>query len=395
MLSRYFEKIKHPMDLTSMAYKLDNGHYANREAFQNDFNLLITNAKTYNQPGSLVYQESDKFKAFFERSMFRICYLERTSAHHLLLAWDQVNSTLATMNRNKADAAQDKAPEALSTPATDVLVPEPVTEMPELAEVPLLETPPVVETKPPKPPVEIVAKPREVPIKKEPSPIAIEVPAPTKTPPERVHTPAATATPIITPTPVKPTLKLKAPKIKVKVNSSPAPSADRDPSNDLDALLNSVPQKSEGSSSKRTVVEADLLLGELVDEIGVTAKPRETPSWSSKKKGKDRADGGQSSRRSLFSDGSSRQASPAIPAPSPAKLPPVPKRAGSGVTIKSREPVSDTHPIDFKRCSELIRYLTDMKTLPEVGWFLVPVDAEASGCPTYVLVLPSDEGSNN
>lgn len=305
------------------------------------------------------------------------------------------------MNRNKVDAAQDKAPEALTTPTPDVPAPQPVTEMPKPTEVPLPETPPVAETKPPKLPklpVEIVAKPREVPIKKEPSPIAIEVPVPAKTPtpPARIHTPTVAATPIVTPTPVKPTLKLKAPKIKVKVSSSPAPSADRDPSNDLDALLYPAPRKSESSSSKPTAkptaVEADLLLGELVDEIGVPAKPRETPSWSSKKKGKDRADGGQSSRRSLFSDGSSRQASPAIMTPPPAKLPParlppaklppVPKRAGSGVTVKAREPVPDTHPIDVRRCTELIRFLTDMKTLPEVGWFLIPVDAEASGCPT-------------
>lgn len=56
------------MDLSAMAYKLDNGHYTSRDAFLNDFNLIIANAKTYNVPNSLVYMEADKFKAFFEKS---------------------------------------------------------------------------------------------------------------------------------------------------------------------------------------------------------------------------------------------------------------------------------------------------------------------------------------
>jgi len=34
---------------------------------------------------------------------------------------------------------------------------------------------------------------------------------------------------------------------------------------------------------------ANLLLGELVDETGVDIKPRGTPSWGSKRKGKDSA----------------------------------------------------------------------------------------------------------
>lgn len=51
-----------------MSYKLDNGHYPTRDAFQNDFNLIITNAKTYNASNSFVYQEAEKFRAFFEKS---------------------------------------------------------------------------------------------------------------------------------------------------------------------------------------------------------------------------------------------------------------------------------------------------------------------------------------
>lgn len=80
-LFRYFEKIAHPMDLGSMAYKLDNGHYPSRDAFRNDFELMITNAKTYNAPGSPVYQEGEKLKAFFEKSAFYF-KIHGTISHH-------------------------------------------------------------------------------------------------------------------------------------------------------------------------------------------------------------------------------------------------------------------------------------------------------------------------
>ncbi|KAF8323746.1 Bromodomain-containing protein [Clavulina sp. PMI_390] len=65
---RYFEKIKHPMDLSTMGYKLDNGHYTSREAFARDVDLIIANARAYNPPGTMLITETDKFQAFYERS---------------------------------------------------------------------------------------------------------------------------------------------------------------------------------------------------------------------------------------------------------------------------------------------------------------------------------------
>ena len=135
--------------------------------------------------------------------------------------------------------------------------------------------------------------------------------------------------------------------------------------------------ESKPAPTKDTAADADLLLGELVDEIGVDTKPRGAPSWSSRRKGKDRADG---QTRRLVLDSTSRQGSPTVPAVSPVKPPP--KRVSSSNNTKTRDPMADTHPIDVKQCNEIPKYLTDVKTLPEVGWFLFPVDPDASGCPT-------------
>ena len=64
------------MDLSAIAFKLDNGHYSDRSAFQNDFKLIISNAKIYNQAGSYVYVEAETLDSFFDKSK---CQLQRIS----------------------------------------------------------------------------------------------------------------------------------------------------------------------------------------------------------------------------------------------------------------------------------------------------------------------------
>lgn len=189
-----------------------------------------------------------------------------------------------------------------------------------------------------------------------------------------VDVPMVTATPI---PPTKPVLKFKPPKSKPKADAQ-VPPANGDANKELEALLSPVAEsKATATAVKDAVADADLLLGELVDEIGVDTKPRGTPSWSSKKKGKDRADG---QARRLVPESTSRQGSPAVPHIPPAKS--VSKKVSSSNASKTRDPMADMHPIDVKKCNEIVKNLTDIKTLPEVGWFLLPVDPIASGCPT-------------
>jgi transcription initiation factor TFIID subunit 2 len=56
------------MDLSAMAFKLDNGHYSSRSVFQSDFKLIVSNAKVYNQAGSYVYAEAETLDEFFDKS---------------------------------------------------------------------------------------------------------------------------------------------------------------------------------------------------------------------------------------------------------------------------------------------------------------------------------------
>lgn len=50
-----------------MGAKLDEGMYKDRFAFEADFHLMIENAKTYNAPGSYVYNEANVLVTFFEK----------------------------------------------------------------------------------------------------------------------------------------------------------------------------------------------------------------------------------------------------------------------------------------------------------------------------------------
>ncbi|KAF8753693.1 Peptidase family M1 domain [Rhizoctonia solani] len=64
----YFTVIKHPMDLSTMKAKLDNKIYKDRAEFEEDFKLMIQNAKIYNAPLSFVFNEAIALeKAFNDR----------------------------------------------------------------------------------------------------------------------------------------------------------------------------------------------------------------------------------------------------------------------------------------------------------------------------------------
>lgn len=75
-----------------MAYKLDNGHYSSRDAFRSDFELMVTNAKTYNAPGSPMYQDGEKLKAFFEKSAYYFT-IGRTASHTTVLLIHSMGSS--------------------------------------------------------------------------------------------------------------------------------------------------------------------------------------------------------------------------------------------------------------------------------------------------------------
>ena len=66
--SSYFDLISHPMDLSTINAKVENGNYASREEMRDDFNLMIHNAKTYNPPGFPVHSEAEGLENVFAKS---------------------------------------------------------------------------------------------------------------------------------------------------------------------------------------------------------------------------------------------------------------------------------------------------------------------------------------
>jgi transcription initiation factor TFIID subunit 2 len=72
--SSYFDVIKKPMDLSTVQQKLQSGRYRNRDAFRTDVLLMISNAKQYNAPGSVVHEAALALDRIFEKRQFIMIY---------------------------------------------------------------------------------------------------------------------------------------------------------------------------------------------------------------------------------------------------------------------------------------------------------------------------------
>uniref|UniRef100_A0A8C2L4U9 Protein polybromo-1 n=1 Tax=Cyprinus carpio TaxID=7962 RepID=A0A8C2L4U9_CYPCA len=61
----YYAVIKEPIDLRTVAQKIQAGHYKSISAMAKDVDLLTKNAKTYNEPGSQVFKDANAIKKVF------------------------------------------------------------------------------------------------------------------------------------------------------------------------------------------------------------------------------------------------------------------------------------------------------------------------------------------
>jgi histone acetyltransferase len=53
-----------PMDLKTMQERLESGHYTTLPAFMEDFELIITNCRTYNAPDTTYVKNANILEAF-------------------------------------------------------------------------------------------------------------------------------------------------------------------------------------------------------------------------------------------------------------------------------------------------------------------------------------------
>lgn len=84
------------MDVCTMGAKLEDGMYKDRFMFQEDFRLMISNAKRYNTPGSFAHNEAIALETFFEK---RLCFLFRPIVANVIVEWAVINKTLEAADR--------------------------------------------------------------------------------------------------------------------------------------------------------------------------------------------------------------------------------------------------------------------------------------------------------
>ncbi|KAL0580698.1 hypothetical protein V5O48_001339 [Marasmius crinis-equi] len=368
----YFDVIKNPMDLSTMSAKLEAGKYKDRFAFQDDFKLMINNAKTYNIVGSYVHNEAINLETFFEKQ------------------WTIINKTIEQANVPPAEPPKSQPP---TTKAPRVLPPVPKAKFsPALSAPPPAPAParPIIKLK-------VGGGARQSPVPPSPAPAPATTPAPASAKPSKPRA-----------------KKAKAPAERV---ASPLPDVDAPPppyvddgSHDLLQEVLAIEEEKNrkratqdkvvvnGSSSKRKRVE----LPDEEDEILELATPH--------KKDKPQPPAASSSHRLIVPSKKNSPVPTAKPKPRKestphARTPPVdpPRPSVKGkekegppappvAAAKSKIPDGKDIPINEKKCKDLL------KTLLKVeggAIFARPVDPVADGCPTYLEEIkhPMDFGT--
>uniref|UniRef100_A0A8D0GFS1 Protein polybromo-1 n=1 Tax=Sphenodon punctatus TaxID=8508 RepID=A0A8D0GFS1_SPHPU len=72
----YYAIIKEPIDLKTIAQRIQSGSYKSMHAMGKDIDLLVKNAKTYNEPGSQVFKDANAIKKIFNMKKAEIEHTE-------------------------------------------------------------------------------------------------------------------------------------------------------------------------------------------------------------------------------------------------------------------------------------------------------------------------------
>uniref|UniRef100_A0ABM5FKC6 Protein polybromo-1 isoform X5 n=1 Tax=Pogona vitticeps TaxID=103695 RepID=A0ABM5FKC6_9SAUR len=76
----YYAIIKEPIDLKTIAQRIQNGSYKSINAMTKDIDLLVKNAKTYNEPGSQVFKDANAIKKIYNMKKAEIEHSELTKS---------------------------------------------------------------------------------------------------------------------------------------------------------------------------------------------------------------------------------------------------------------------------------------------------------------------------
>ena len=75
-LPGYFDLVARAVSLSTIRRKLDECRYAEPRDFEREARLLVQNAQTYHQPGSIEFEAADAVKDIFEREFAKLSFGE-------------------------------------------------------------------------------------------------------------------------------------------------------------------------------------------------------------------------------------------------------------------------------------------------------------------------------
>ncbi|KAG8886099.1 hypothetical protein FRB98_001473 [Tulasnella sp. 332] len=395
-LTTYFDIVKNPMDLSTMAAKLEAGAYPDRFAFEADFHLMINNAKLFNPPATSAHGHAIAMDDFFKKQW--------TKSIQALEA--AINTTRTTTSAASVEVPDDMAHAALAleaeTSAPGITGLDAVDALTALAEPAPGPAPPRATPKPLKLSLSLSRSSPQNTSRASP-------PVTNGTPPITLTSSSSSATPtpkVRLSKPSKPTRPMVSiAKPPASKPSTPKPPAPKPP------------------APKPLPLEEDVLFAEL-DMI--EAEKTQTPSPVKKSKAPSKASQPPVAETIAFDDllgepmekpkkerGEKRKFKEAAPVPIHATAPPprpatplavtlassstpALSRKASGtpapslkLKVKTRDSTpgpsssspSKGMPVDAAKCKSVIRLLK--KDAYNSAPFLLPVDAIAQGCPTY------------
>jgi transcription initiation factor TFIID subunit 2 len=72
MINRYLDEIEHPMDFGTMMTKLNEGQYETMEDFRKDVELVFSNCRKFNPPGTFPVTCAEAVEKAFKKEWPRI-----------------------------------------------------------------------------------------------------------------------------------------------------------------------------------------------------------------------------------------------------------------------------------------------------------------------------------
>ncbi|XP_023571425.1 protein polybromo-1 isoform X3 [Octodon degus] len=107
----YYAIIKEPIDLKTIAQRIQNGSYKSIHAMAKDIDLLAKNAKTYNEPGSQVFKDANSIKKIFYMKKAEIEHHEMAkSSLRIRTASNLATARMTGSSHSKGSLGEERNP---------------------------------------------------------------------------------------------------------------------------------------------------------------------------------------------------------------------------------------------------------------------------------------------